>query len=308
MKILIIGHACAPGLGSEPGFTWNWAWQMSTTHEVWVIAHPEFKHLVDEYLPQHPNDRLHFIWVVTNSRFDYWKPGFNQERGIRLHYWLWMKAAYQAAAELYEQEHFDLAHHVSWSTIAVPPPFWKLPVAAVWGPVGGGQSFPPAFVAHLRQNRLKEFLRTANLLLLPFSLTLRRSLRSGPLVLTTNLETRKVLERAGARNVGLFLDCGVEGFLAPPPPRIAKDTLTLLWAGRLEPQKGLSLALRAMALVKKSQHCFMGGRLGWGTAATGGTLARARGDGSSQVFRACSSRRDGSALSAMRCLRVHFVA
>lgn len=249
MNILIVGHACAP-LGSEPGFTWNWAWQMSLTHQVWVIAHPEFKEHVDRFLASHPNDRIKFLWVVTNSRFDYWTPGVNQERGIRLHYWLWMKAAYKAAVRLHEEVQLDLVHHVSWSTIAVAPPFWKLPVPAVWGPVGGGQTFPPAFVSHLRQNRIKELLRSLNLLVLPFSFRLRRSLANNPLVLATNLETKHSLERAGARRVGLFLDCGVEGALARPDDKSAHKELTLLWAGRIEPQKGLSIALRAMALCK----------------------------------------------------------
>jgi glycosyltransferase involved in cell wall biosynthesis len=253
MKILIVGHACAPGLGSEPGSTWNWTWQMSRTHQVWVIAHPEYKDRVDSFLALHPNDRVQFIWVVPKSRFDYWTPGSNQERGIRLHYWLWLKAAYEEASILFQQVHFDLVHHISWSTIAVPPPFWKLPVPAVWGPVGGGQSFPATFISHLRDKRIKEFLRSLNLLLLPFSPTLRRSLASTRLVLATNLETKNLLEQAGAKNVDMFLDCGVDGRVAPPRPRPAGEQLTFLWAGRFEPQKGLSIALRALALCKYRQ-------------------------------------------------------
>lgn len=257
MKILIVGHACAPGLGSEPGSTWNWAWQMSRTHQVWVIAHPEYKDRVDSFLASHPNERLQFVWVVIKSRFDYWTPGSNQERGIRLHYWLWIKAAYTEAARLYEQVHFDLVHHVSWSTIAIPPPFWKLPVPAIWGPIGGGQSFPPAFISQLRYKRIKELFRSLNLLLLPFSPALRRSLASAHTVLATNLETKKLLERAGASRVGLFLDCGVDGRIASPAPRVGGKQLTLLWAGRLEPQKGLAIALRAMAVSKYRKCCLL---------------------------------------------------
>jgi glycosyltransferase involved in cell wall biosynthesis len=193
---------------------------------------------------------MQFVWVVPKSRFDYWHPGANQEKGIRLHYWLWMKAAYDDAAVLYKQVHFDLVHHVSWSTIAVPPPFWKLPVPAVWGPIGGGQSFPRAFISHLRYNRVKEFLRSLNLLLLPFSPTLRRTLANTSIVLATNHETKDLLERAGASRVGLFLDCGVDGRLLSPSPGTVREKLTLLWAGRLEPQKGLAIALRAIAASK----------------------------------------------------------
>ena len=250
MKILIVGHACSPGLGSEPGFTWNWAWQLSRMNEVWVIAHPEYKDRVDKFLASQPNERLRFIWATPKSRFDYWTPGRDQERGIRLHYWLWIKEAYRQAARLYKQVHFDIVHHVSWSTIAVPPPFWKLPVPAIWGPVGGGQSFPPTFISHLRYHRTKEALRSLNLMLLPFSPRLHQSLASANLVLATNHETKNLLERAGAKRVDLFLDCGIDRRLTVPSPRTAEKQITLLWAGRLEPQKGLAIALRALAECK----------------------------------------------------------
>jgi glycosyltransferase involved in cell wall biosynthesis len=257
MKILIVGHACTPGLGSEPGATWNWAWHMSRIHHVWVIAYPEYQDLVDSFLAAHPNDRLQFVWVVPKNRLDYWTPRSGQERGVRLHYWLWMEEAYEEAAILYDRVHFDLVHHVSLSTIAVPPPFWKLPVPAVWGPVGGGQSFPPTFKSHLRGKRVREFLRSLNLLLLPFSPTLRRSLASTSLVLATNLETKNLLERAGAKSVDMFLDCGVDGRVAPVSRRSAGQRLTLLWAGRFEPQKGLSIALRALAVCKYREICLL---------------------------------------------------
>src|ERR1700761_7777076 len=123
MKVLIVGHACAPLLGSEPGSTWNWAWQMSSMHEVWVIAYPEFRSKVEEFLESHPNDRLHFVWVVPKNRLDYWTPGSNRETGVRFHYWLWLKEAYIEARLLDKKVRFDLVHHVSLSTIAVPPPF-----------------------------------------------------------------------------------------------------------------------------------------------------------------------------------------
>jgi glycosyltransferase involved in cell wall biosynthesis len=257
MKILIVGHACAPGLGSEPGFTWNWAWHLSRTNQVWVIAHPEYKDRVERFLAAQPNERLHFIWATPKSRFDYWTPGRDQERGIRLHYWLWVKEAYRQAVLLYKEVNFDLVHHVSWSTIAVPPPFWKLPAVAVWGPVGGGQSFPLAFVSQLRYNRIKEALRSLNLMLLPFAPKLHRSLASANLVLATNHETKNLLERAGAKRVDLFLDCGIDRRLTAPSPRTAEKQITLLWAGRLEPQKGLTIALHALAECRYSEIRFL---------------------------------------------------
>ena len=248
MKVLIIGHACGPGLGSEPGNTWNWAWSLADSDEVWVIAHPEYKSRVDAFLEQNPNSRLRFNWVTTNSRFDTWVPGKEQEKGIRLHYFLWLREAYRTAGVLCEQVKFDIAHHVSWTTIAISPPFWRLPVPCVWGPVGGGQTIPKPFLCLIRSNRLKERLRTLYVRSLPFSPRLKKSTRSAELVLATNFDTRDLLEKAGARNVRLFLDCGVSGDLPQLGPKPTSEQFTLLWAGRIEPQKGLLLALHAMAL------------------------------------------------------------
>jgi glycosyltransferase involved in cell wall biosynthesis len=81
---------------------------------------------------------------------------------------------------------------------------------------------------------------------------LRRVARDSSLILTANAETKRILEAAGARNVKLFLDSGVEpDWLAPrPPDRPEKNTLLLHWSGRLEYRKALPLALEAVARVK----------------------------------------------------------
>ena len=257
MKILIIGHACGPGLGSEPANTWNWAWHLSHTNQVWVVAHPEYKVRVDRFLESEPNNNLKFHWITVDNRFDRWVPGQGQEKGIRLHYWLWLSEAYEQAAVLHEEVQFDLVHHVSWSTIAIPPPFWKLPVRSVWGPVGGGQFFPTALTPLLHQKRIKESLRSLYVSLLPFSPRLRKSLTSVSIVLATNFETRSLLKRAGATKVELFLDCGVNGRPIVPTSRSIGEQVTLLWAGRLEPTKGLVVAIRALAECNYRQTCLL---------------------------------------------------
>ena len=87
-------------------------------------------------------------------------------------------------------------------------------------------------------------------MLLPFAPPLHQTLRSASLVLATNHETKGLLERAGAKQVELFLDCGIDRRLTVPSPRVPETQVTLLWAGRLEPQKGLAIALRALAACK----------------------------------------------------------
>jgi glycosyltransferase involved in cell wall biosynthesis len=250
LKVLLVGHACGPGVGSEPGNTWNWARHLSLHHQVWVLAHPVYRENVERFLAEHPNPNLHFAWVSLSPWQDPWNPA-RGERWIRLHYLLWQRAAFHEASRLHSLHSFDLVHHVSWNTLSAPPPLWRLPIPFVWGPVGGGQTTPPAFRCYFGSAWRRERLRTARIWIAPFLPPLRRAVRHCALLLATNRETIQVLETAGARQARLFLDAGLSPEYLPttPPKRPMREGLTVLWAGRLEPRKALPLALEALTQV-----------------------------------------------------------
>lgn len=249
MKVLIVGHACGPGAGSEPGVTWNLAWRLSGWHQVWVIAHPERKESVERFLARNPNQNLHFVWVKPRV-FDPWDPKQGQ-KWVRLHYWLWQREAFRVARSLHRQVGFDVTHHVSLMTVSAPPKLWKLPVPFVWGPIGGGQTAPPAFRAYFGKAWPAEAVRALRVRVLPFHPGLRRTVRSAAITLAANRETLRLLESAGAVRARLFMDSGIpaDSVSPTPPVRVPNDELVLLWAGRLEPIKGLPLALHALAAV-----------------------------------------------------------
>src|SRR5258708_15547268 len=102
MNVLLIGHACGPGLGSEPGFTWNWPLHMSRYHRVCVLAHPQYQAEVNAFLAVNPNPNLQFIWVELDRWMDPWNPR-RGEQWIRFHYLLWLSKAYKAAQALCEK-------------------------------------------------------------------------------------------------------------------------------------------------------------------------------------------------------------
>jgi glycosyltransferase involved in cell wall biosynthesis len=251
MKLLLVGHACSPRRGSELAFTWNWAWHLSQTHEVWVETHPQERPAIEEFLTAHPNNHLRFEWVTLPRWLDPWNPR-NDERHLWVHYVLWQKAALWRARQLHREIGFDLVHHISWGTINEPPPFWKLPIPFVWGPVGGGQVSPPAFRKYFGSAWRGEQIRTARMKLISHRPALRFAVRKSSLILSTNAETTSVLKRAGARSVSTFLDSGArEDFLAPDPPALrVSPQFKLLWVGQLVPRKCLPLALEAMAQTK----------------------------------------------------------
>lgn len=254
MKVLLVGHACSPDRGSEAAVTWNFAWHLSRSHDVWVITHPHFRDEVESYLTRHPNPNLRFVWLALN---DYWDPWNRlKNRGLRLHYVIWQHKVLREALRLNRAHHFDLVHHVSWGTISEPPLLWKMPIPFVWGPVGGGQTTPPAFGRYLAGHRFKEFLRTFRVKLASRRPALRAAVRGSSLLLSVNAATTDALNAAGAKNVHTFLSCGVpENLMSLPAPvlrRIPTEELRILWAGRLNPTKGLALAFEALARIDPS--------------------------------------------------------
>jgi glycosyltransferase involved in cell wall biosynthesis len=247
LKILLVGHGFWPGEGSEPGLTWNWVWYLSEHHDTWVLAPPLRRAAVEAAMPDYHGRAPRIVWVDVPRKPE------QGERGIRLHYLRWQRAALAEALRLHAIQKFDIVHHISWGTIYAPPALWRLGIPFVWGPVGGGQAAPLRFGRYLGwRATLAEAGRNVRRHLLPLLPPLRRTATNSAVVLATNRETAEVLHRAGAPRVHLFLDNGVgpDQFIARQRTRRAGEPLELLWAGRLEARKALPLALEAMARVR----------------------------------------------------------
>jgi len=265
MKILLVGHACSPLRGSEPGATWNWAWQLSLRHQVWAVVHPQYRDEVSEYLLQHRNPNLHVVWLNLDSRFDPFNPRRGQ-RGVRLHYVWWLKRAYEAGQRLHAEIGFDVCHHVSLGTVGAPPPLWRLPIPFVWGPIGGGQVAPSAFRSYFGSKWLVECIRTARVRWLPYMPAVQKAARRAAVVLATNRETAAVLRSAGAKRIEMFGDTGVPELPEAPAER-SSETMTIFWAGRCERIKALPLLLGALAKSSSQVRAVVAGdgpqRAGW---------------------------------------------
>jgi glycosyltransferase involved in cell wall biosynthesis len=254
MKVLLVGHACGPNRGSESGVTWNFAWQLSLAHEVWVITDPQFRKDIEHYLELHPNPNLNFVWVGLPPRWDPRRtPG--SDKGIRLHYLFWQRVVLREARRLHRQHSFDIVHHLSWGTISAPPLLWRLPVPFVWGPIGGGQTTPVAFRRYFGAAWGTELLRTLRVKIATHLPSLRQAVRRSALILSTNPETTLALTAAGASQVRFFPNVGVPEQLmghspGDQPPQ--RKELIILWVGRLIPLKGLPLALETISQIERS--------------------------------------------------------
>jgi glycosyltransferase involved in cell wall biosynthesis len=203
---------------------------------------------IEEFLAANPNPTLSTHWVGVPRMLD--DPRLRRNNLVlAVHYQMWLRVAYKEAIKLHRQIGFDIVHHVSYGTVSAPPPFWKLPVPFVWGPVGGAQNVPSSFHRYFRFFSSREILRRIRVATLPLSFSLRKAARSSALILATNRDTRRLLSRVGGQNVRLFLDSGIpSSFISSPLAPAPRDgPFTLLWVGRMEPRKALPLALEAFA-------------------------------------------------------------
>jgi glycosyltransferase involved in cell wall biosynthesis len=251
VKILLIGHGCSPYRGSEPGLTWNWAWHLSQHHDIWLLAHPEFKSEVDAFLANQPNPRVHFHWVALKGCPSPWIPRLGK-LGFKLHFSIWQRKLFQSARRLQQELAFDLVHQVSLGTISFPPSLWKLGPPFVWGPLGGGQTPPQAFRRYFGSSWKWEQLRALRIKLLPLWPRFRKTVRHCRLLLSTNQETTGLLESAGARQAHFFLDNGISQSYfdtAVKSQRKQTNETVFLWAGSLESIKALPLVLEALSRV-----------------------------------------------------------
>jgi exopolysaccharide biosynthesis WecB/TagA/CpsF family protein len=247
MKLLIFGHACSPRAGSEPGFTWNWAWHLSRQHDVFVLAYPHDRACVEGFLSQHPNEHLRFFWVdLPGSEATCPTDCGLQDPSL---YLLWQRLAYKKVLELHEQFGFDLVHHISYGSVSAPPPVHKLDLPFVWGPVGGGQLTPPSFRHYFGRAWTRELLRSMRVRLLRFSPFARSAAKASLVTFVTNQETAALLRRMGARDVRLCLDSGIPSHFVSDRDVSSRnrEPFTLLWVGRMQPRKALPLALEALA-------------------------------------------------------------
>lgn len=249
MKVLLVSHAFGPGRGSEPGLGWNWAWYLSREHEIWALAHPEFRADVESWLRRRPNPNLHVVWLKATD----WDPTKGQA-GVAWHYLRWLKRAEQVGWTLHSEHHFDLVHHVSLNTISAPVGWWKLGIPFVWGPVGGAQACPAELLGLFGKARCLEWVRALRLRALRHYPPFRSAVTKSAAVLATNHETVRFLQSAGAGHVPLFWDSGVVDEVLPerPAPRPLSPVVRILWASRFLKRKALPLALEAVARLQNT--------------------------------------------------------
>jgi glycosyltransferase involved in cell wall biosynthesis len=246
LHVLLSAYACLPNAGTEPGNGWNWAIHLAERGiQVHVLTVTDSREEIESYRASHPNSRVSFSYVAL-------------PRSLRhrsgLHYLLWQWAALKVARNLHRTSPFDLAHHVTYSSIHVPTQLWRLGIPTIFGPIGGGQVTPRSMLGAFGPSRRAEVLRTVITRLLPYSIWHRTWLQKMTIVLATNSDTLRLVESLGKMEVEPWFDAALpSSFFADAPRTFATtvEPLRLLWVGRMVPRKALPLTLDVLTKTKR---------------------------------------------------------
>lgn len=255
LKVLLSAYACRPHMGSEPGVGWHTAQQISTHHQVWVLTRADNQPTIEAELAAHPNPNLQIIYCNV--------PGqpLGQLLGLRsgqqLHYYLWQLAAYQAARKLHQSISFDIAQHITYVKYWSPSFISLLPVPFIWGPVGGGESAPKAFLQGFgAKGQRSEKLRNIARHLAEHGPFVRLTAKHTAIALATTPETAQRLKKIGVSRISQCSQLGLshsELTALSQRPQSSEPPSRFLSIGRLLHWKGFHLSLRAFAQANLPQ-------------------------------------------------------
>ncbi len=248
LRVLLSAYACEPDKGSEPGVGWSVAQEMAAYHDVWVLTRANNRSAITAALDGAPISRARFVHYDLPPWARWWKRG---ERGIRLYYYLWQVGAYFVARKLHGEVDFDLVHHVTVGKHWAPSFLVLLPVPFVWGPVGGAESAPRAFLRNFgSRGRAYERLRGVARWIGEHDPFVRLTAHRSALALAKTEETAERLRTLGAETVRVLSEAGLP---ADKMHRLAQCSIsndariTFIGIGRLLCWKGFHLGLRAFA-------------------------------------------------------------
>ena len=248
--LLLMAYECMPDRGSEARAGWERALHAAREFEVHVIVSAESFATIERYREANPvHGNIHFHTPAEDPLYRLIKrtPGLFAYHSIV--YGQWQRIAFRLACELDLQYHFSLVHQINVATFREPGYAWRLGPAFIWGPVGGTQNFPVAFLAGLPlAEQIRERARSFGNRFFLRRRRVKMAAKRASVLLATNSRNQSDFERSFRRPVELLLETGLRSVCRPETAKFrAPGPLNILWSGEFIIQKALPLLLEAVA-------------------------------------------------------------
>jgi len=252
LKVLINAYACSPNMGSEPGMAWNWCVNLARHCELHIITEGEFRENIELAIPTLLYGKnMHFYYnpVSAEVRQMCWNQG---DWRFYKHYKAWQYTTYEMALKIMNGCTIDIVHQLNMIGFREPGYLWKIPdIPFVWGPVDAKEKFPIAYLhgANLKTKlviHLKNFL---TVLQLRFSKRVLQIVKRASVVVSASSNAQDTFLRYFKIESPLLNEtgCNIQEF--PIVDKPYKNTLDILWVGKLDFRKQLGLAIRSVAIA-----------------------------------------------------------
>jgi len=250
LKILINAYACSPNMGSEPGMAWNWCVHLAKHCELHIITEGEFQEKIEAVLPSLTQGRnMHFYYnpVSEEIRRMCWNQG---DWRFYKHYKEWQYTTYQMVLEISKNQHIDIVHQLNMIGFREPGYLWKIKdIPFVWGPVDAKEKFPVAYLqgAGIKTTffiYLKNFITS---LQLRFAKRVHRATRSATVVVSASSNSQETFQKYFDITSPLLNETGCYVREHAILDKSNKNSLDLLWVGKLDFRKQLEMAIRSVA-------------------------------------------------------------
>lgn len=263
MKILYSAFTAFPSAGSEAQCGWAWANAMRNYNEVFIVTRNEAKSDIENYMNKNGIKNIHVFYHDIPSCLNiYGKTG----KLYFPYYIMWQATVKNTVRKLHKKYHFDYIHHVTLGDFRVVGTAWKNNAKFIFGPVGGAQLtsdvFKPYIKGHEKSEKIRFVINKA-VRLNPFY---HHALNKADLVLAANKETLNYLKSIvkEKKKCQLLTENGIFAANISQPEfdrPLVKDTVNILWAGRLIYRKGIAFLLEALSLVKTERkfHLYLAG-------------------------------------------------
>lgn len=253
LSILINAYACSPNMGSEPGMAWNWCVNLAKYSELHIITEGEFRNEIEAALPTLPQGKnMHFYYnpVSEKIRKMCWNQG---DWRFYKYYKEWQWKTYLIAKDICQKTHIDILHQLNMIGFREPGYLWKIPdIPFVWGPVDAKESFPLAYLegASLKTKLFIQLKNTITKWQLQHAKRVRLAVKRASCVISASSNSQQAFKKYYQIDSPLLNETGCYIQKHPIIDKSQKEYFDVLWVGKLDFRKQLSLALRSIAATK----------------------------------------------------------
>lgn len=249
-RVLLSAFAFAPDQGSEAGGAWRWAIALSRDHQVVVVTDVSRRSKVEPTLEAQPVENLEVIYYRP------WVARFLpvNSKTAQIVFGIWQLGLPLLVRSLDRKWGFDYLHHISYGVFRQASWLGLLGKPFVFGPVGGAEDAPWRLKRSFPVGeKARELLRS-----LANWLAIRNpawvwAVSAADLVISRTEETRRALPSGVRERAVVAQEIGAPTTeIQPARPFEPGHVVELLFVGRLLGLKGIHLAIRAVARLKKA--------------------------------------------------------